>query len=67
MWTVEECEKFWVDQLKLEQQKVEDLILLLALCQQQQEDLTTPLRKIRTLTNDVEICALIDATLINLK
>jgi hypothetical protein len=53
--------------LAQEREKVDGLTLLLAECQQQQEDLTTPLRQIRTLTKDVEILAIIDATLINLK
>jgi hypothetical protein len=45
----------------------EPLADLLALAQQQQEDLVTPLKKIRTLTEDVEIRAIIDAAFINLK
>ena len=49
------------DQLAEEREKVEELIKLLAITQEQQESLVTCLKAVRSfVTSDVEICAIID-------
>ena len=49
------------EQLAEEREKVEELIKLLAIAQEQQESLVTCLKAVRSfVTSDVEICAIID-------
>ncbi len=49
------------EQLTEEREKVEELIKLLAIAQEQQESLVTCLKAVRSfVTSDVEICAIID-------